>query len=48
MLYALFTGERGLFIRDRYGNAVSELAFEAPVELSENSDTVRVEFSFES
>ncbi|KAJ7793323.1 hypothetical protein B0H14DRAFT_3560781 [Mycena olivaceomarginata] len=39
MLYALFTGERGLFIRDRYGNAVSELAFEAPVELSENSDT---------
>jgi hypothetical protein len=41
MLYALFTGERGLFIRDRYGNAISQLAFEAPVELGESTETVR-------
>ncbi|KAF8201878.1 hypothetical protein K438DRAFT_2015331 [Mycena galopus ATCC 62051] len=39
MLYALFTGERGLFIRDRYGDAVSELAFESRVELGESNET---------
>ncbi|KAF7328531.1 hypothetical protein MVEN_02540600 [Mycena venus] len=39
MLYALFTGERGLYLRDRYGDAVSQLAFDAPVQLGENSET---------
>ncbi|KAF7342181.1 hypothetical protein MVEN_01805900 [Mycena venus] len=39
MLYALFTGKRGLFLRDRYGNVVSELAFEVPVELGESLET---------
>jgi hypothetical protein len=42
MLYALFTGERGLYLRDRYGDAVSQLAFDAPVQLGENSETVRI------
>ncbi|KAJ7160397.1 hypothetical protein C8R46DRAFT_956569 [Mycena filopes] len=41
MLYALFTGDRGLFLRDRYGDVVSALQFEAPVELGENAETVR-------
>ncbi|KAJ7503896.1 hypothetical protein B0H11DRAFT_2352784 [Mycena galericulata] len=40
-LYALFTGERGLYIRDRYGNVLSSLAFDAPVELG-NSDRTSV------
>ncbi|KAF8201864.1 hypothetical protein K438DRAFT_2015323 [Mycena galopus ATCC 62051] len=39
MLYALFTGERGLFIRDRYGNAISELAFDCQVQLGESNET---------
>ncbi|KAJ7110526.1 hypothetical protein C8R44DRAFT_800184 [Mycena epipterygia] len=39
MLYALFTGDRGLFLRDRYGDVVSALEFEAPVELGENGET---------
>jgi hypothetical protein len=42
MLYALFTGERGLYLRDRYGDGVSQLAFDAPVQLGENSETVRI------
>ncbi|KAJ7236875.1 hypothetical protein B0H12DRAFT_122886 [Mycena haematopus] len=39
MLYALFTGERGLFLRDRYGNAVSQLVFDSPVELGDSPAT---------
>ncbi|KAJ6481941.1 hypothetical protein C8R45DRAFT_1076071 [Mycena sanguinolenta] len=39
MLYALFSGERGLFIRDRYGNAVSQLVFDNPVELGDSLET---------
>ncbi|KAJ7438307.1 hypothetical protein B0H11DRAFT_2039526 [Mycena galericulata] len=39
MLYALFTGERGLFIRNRYGDVVSSLEFEASVELGDNDET---------
>ncbi|KAJ7022555.1 hypothetical protein C8F04DRAFT_1223860 [Mycena alexandri] len=39
MLYALFNGERGLFLRDRYGDVVSALEFEAPVELGESVET---------
>ncbi|KAF8145978.1 hypothetical protein K438DRAFT_1781434 [Mycena galopus ATCC 62051] len=37
MLYALFAGKRGLFLCDRYGNVVSKLIFERPVELGESS-----------
>ncbi|KAJ7141756.1 NAD-P-binding protein [Mycena crocata] len=36
MLYALFNGERGLFLRGRYGDVVSALSFDAPVELGDN------------
>ncbi|KAJ7753937.1 hypothetical protein DFH07DRAFT_921238 [Mycena maculata] len=39
MLYALFTGERGLFIRDRYGDVISSLEFEAPVDLRDSNET---------
>ncbi|KAJ7671375.1 hypothetical protein DFH06DRAFT_1320161 [Mycena polygramma] len=39
MLYALFTGERGLFLRNRYGDAHSQLEFKVPVELGESSTT---------
>ncbi|KAJ6533292.1 hypothetical protein DFH09DRAFT_993449 [Mycena vulgaris] len=39
MLYALFTGDRGLFLRDRYGNVVSAQAFEAPVALGDSEET---------
>ncbi|KAJ7609326.1 hypothetical protein DFH06DRAFT_1485814 [Mycena polygramma] len=39
MLYALFTGERGLFIRGRYGDICSQLTFEAPVELGQGEET---------
>ncbi|KAJ7203542.1 hypothetical protein GGX14DRAFT_651553 [Mycena pura] len=39
MLYALFTGARGLFIRDRYGNVVSTKEFDAPVELGDSEET---------
>ncbi|KAJ7443810.1 hypothetical protein FB451DRAFT_1056649 [Mycena latifolia] len=45
MLYALFDGERGLFIRDRYGNAISSQVFEAPATLGESEETVRYSFS---
>ncbi|KAF7370058.1 hypothetical protein MSAN_00635800 [Mycena sanguinolenta] len=36
MLYALFTGERGLFLRDRYGNVISERTFDGVVELGDS------------
>ncbi|KAJ7761799.1 hypothetical protein B0H16DRAFT_1530578 [Mycena metata] len=39
MLYGLFNGDRGLFLRDRYGDVVSSLEFDAPVELDENDET---------
>ncbi|KAJ7203545.1 hypothetical protein GGX14DRAFT_461446 [Mycena pura] len=39
MLHALFTGARGLFIRDRYGNAVSAKEFDAQVELGDSEET---------
>ncbi|KAJ7642591.1 hypothetical protein DFH06DRAFT_1427175 [Mycena polygramma] len=37
MLYALFTGERGLFLRNRYGDIHSQLEFKVPVNLGESS-----------
>ncbi|KAJ7661147.1 hypothetical protein B0H17DRAFT_1094581 [Mycena rosella] len=39
MLYALFTGQRGLFLVDRYGDPVSAHAFDAPVELGNSEET---------
>jgi hypothetical protein len=40
MLYALFTGDRGLFICDRYGDMLSAHRFEATVDLGESPETV--------
>ncbi|KAK7042147.1 hypothetical protein R3P38DRAFT_306465 [Favolaschia claudopus] len=39
MLYALFKNDRGLFLCDRYGDAVSSMVFDAPVEFGENNET---------
>ncbi|KAJ7631834.1 hypothetical protein DFH06DRAFT_1337359 [Mycena polygramma] len=39
MLYALLTGERGLFLRNRYGDVHSQLEFKVPVDLGESSAT---------
>ncbi|KAJ7481378.1 NAD-P-binding protein [Mycena galericulata] len=39
MLYGLFQGQRGLFLRDRYGNVISSSIFQTSVELGDSDKT---------